>query len=582
MSEKIVSYVTERIDDWQTGMSQYFGLWNEWSSHYEMRFQDKDQRPAGISKNVLGEFPRAVNTLADTITTMQTASDPPFELRSKAGIGELDESKIFDMENVINDILTNVQYTRYLEKGNRGMCCFGTQIWEKPLVLFPPGTGEKVFEGTALRPLSLLQCAFNTEIYDMDFSDHLSPVMKMNKHILRDMAYSGDGVWDLALVEKAIEESANNSGGTSQSSIDQRRSNAKYNELKSSQVELILYNGRVSKEVVETPEFAAMWEKFGRTDDPRFSDITIGVLNRRHLARFHPTPYRTWKHLYGIGHYIEWELEPLAHGVGSLASPIQKDMNKLARLYSDVGKFNLFSMMLAGRGSGLKSNSMNVFPFSAIQVDDVNQIVPLKPNTDGIGHGINLLKLLIEDFRGVTQASSTLQAVLTGATATESTLAQSSSMRSLSLSARINSDSVIRPYLRAVITNLLDQNPYDSRFVPVDVIPKLTTDKDYKPEYAKKLLEFLNFITTIRNVMPIDLNPEPIIHALARSMGINPRLLNKPRPQADRMLDVLRRLNSGGGKESLALEGELAGAGVPDGNVSDVPGQVATSPLGVV
>jgi hypothetical protein len=579
--ERIISYVVSRVEEWESGMPQFFGLWNEWSGHYEMKFQDKDPRPAGISKNVLGEFTRGVNTIADTLTTMQTASDPPFELRAKNGVGSYDEGRIFEMESHVSDILTNVQYVRYLEKGNRGMACFGTQIWEKPLVSFPPGSAERIFEGTALRPLSLLQVAFNPEVYDMDYSDHMTPVMKINKHILRDMANSGDGVWNTDEVEKAIDECEKGSEtGYSDSHITQRRTRAGYNEQKASQLELILYNGRVSKEILESQEFQEMWQKFGRTDDPKFCDITIGVLNRKYLVRMHPTPYRTWKHLYGIGHYIEWELEPLAHGVGSLTSPIQKEMNKIARYISDVGKFNLFSMMLAGRGSGLKSGSMNIFPFAAINVDDVSQIKPLQPNVDGIRHGIELLKLLIEDGRGVSQASSTLQAVLTGATATESTLAQSSSMRSMSLCARINSDSVIRPYFRGMITNLLDQNPYDSRFVPVEVVPKLTTDKDYKPEYAKKLLEFLNFITTIRNVMPIDLNPQPIIETLARSMGINPRLLNKPRPQIDRMLDIMRRINNqGGGKDAMATEGELAGAGVPDGNVQGVNGEVTNAPM---
>ena len=59
--------------------------------------------------------------------------------------------------------------------------------------------------------------------------------MMINKHILRDMAYSGDGVWDVEMVEKAIEKSGKGTGdgGTSKSSINQRRMNAKYNELKS-------------------------------------------------------------------------------------------------------------------------------------------------------------------------------------------------------------------------------------------------------------------------------------------------------------------------------------------------------------
>ena len=412
----------------------------------------------------------------------------------------------------------------------------------------------------------------------------MTPVVRINKHILLKLAYSGDGVWDIDEVNRAIDEKAKAGGETqADANISVRRQMAGYNELKQNQHLLYLYNGSVSKEVIETPAFQEMWLRFGNGKEPRLTDITIGILDKSYLVRLHPTPYGSWKHSYGVGHYIEWELEPIAQGVGSLGGDIQKQANKLLRYVNDVGKFNLFSMMLAGRGSGLKSNYMNIFPFSAIPVDDVNQIKPLQPNVDGIGHGLNLLKFLIEDHRGVTHASSTLQAIITGATATESSLAQGEAIRALSITAKIFANSVIRPYYQSMILNLVDQNPYDSRYSRVDVVPKLVLDKDYKPEHARKLIEFLNLTTTIRNVMPLDFNPMPILKYLARAVGINPREITQPRPQIDKTMDMLRRLNNQGkGQEVMETEGEARGAGMPDGNVVGVSGTVPNSPLGLV
>jgi hypothetical protein len=423
----------------------------------------------------------------------------------------------------------------------------------------------------------------------MEYSDFMAPVVRINKYILKQMAYSNDGIWNTELVEKAIKEKSSQSGesGFSQSSIEERRSRAKYNTIKEDEHELILFSGRFSREITETPEFAEMWQSFNRTDDPNLTDVTVGILDRKYLVRFHPTPYGTWKHYYDVSHYIEFELESLSYGVHSFGGALQKDINRVMRYSNDVGKFALFSMMLAGRGSGLKPGNMSIFPFAVIPADDITQIQQLRPDIAGASVGIELLKQMVEDFRGVTHATSNLQALVTGATATEASLAQEQGMRSLSIIAECVGDSTIRPYFATVIRNLIDQNPYDSNFIPVEVIPKITSDKDYRPEHAKKLLEFANLITSIRNTVPLDFNVMPILEYLARSVGINPRELTRPKPQADRMLDILRRIGSNGvgggaGGQGNELAGEAAGSGVPDGNVTQPAGLVPNSPIGVV
>lgn len=595
--QDVISFITERITDWETGMSEFFARWNEWASSYEMKYTDGDRRPQGISKNVTAETPRAVNTLATSITRMQTSNDPPFELRLKGGLSAPDsggEEKLFNMERIVDDILIQTEFKRNLLKGNRGLCLFGTQIWEKPLIIKPRGAAQPNFQGTALKPLSLLQVAFDSTAFEIESSDFLAPITRHSGAGLRNLAQSNPAIWDRDAIEEAIKESGPREDGTgagetgfSRSNIEHRRINAGYSELKKRQLELVLFSGRLPSTLIETPLFQEMWQKFGRTDDPLTSDITIGVLDRRKIIRFHPTPYGSWHHMYNIGHYIEFELEPMGYGVGALGNRLQKDMNRIMRYANDVAKFSLFNMFLAGRGSGLKSQSMNIFPWSVVPVDDVNQVKELRPQIEGITNGLKLQEFTREDFRAVTHASSTLQAVITGATATESSLAQSEALRAIGLTAEVNGDSVLRPYFTTLIINLLDQNPYDTNLVPVDMIPKLVTDKDYKPEYARRLLEFLNATTTIRNVMPIDFDPMPIIKYLARSVNINPREISKPRPQIDKLLEIMRRLGQGGGGAASPdneAAGEAAGSGAPDQNVAGVPGEtqsggVPTSPL---
>ena len=104
--DDIIQFPVSRIRDWEVGNSQFFGLWNEYAAAYEMKFTDKDPRPLGISKNVSAETPRAVNTLATSITRMQTADDPPFELRSDT----VPEENLYAMEKRIQANLENFQF----------------------------------------------------------------------------------------------------------------------------------------------------------------------------------------------------------------------------------------------------------------------------------------------------------------------------------------------------------------------------------------------------------------------------------------------------------------------------------------
>ena len=148
---------------------------------------------------------------------------------------------------------------------------------------------------------------------------------------------------------------------------------------------------------------------------------------------------------------------------------------------------------------------------------------------------------------------------------------QGEALRGLSLKAEINCDMVIKPHLQVMHKNFIDQNPYDTKVIrDLDFIVKSVTDKDFRPEQSKKLLEFLQFATSIRQAMPLDFNPMPIIKYFARSVGINPRELKEPRPEIDRMLDVLQRTNANT-ELKTAMIGEMEGLQNQNPTVSGVP-----------
>ena len=584
--QEIISNVLERISSWEHDSATFFSLWEEWSSAYRMVPNKSDRRPSGVSKNITAETPRAANALASVITRMQTAGDPYFELRSTGAT----EDELFPVQKRYQDMLTNLEFKRKLLKGNRSMCLFGTQVWEEPYVQFPTGTSSPLFEGTDFKPLSLLQVAFDTTVYDMKDSDYLATLNRMSGNMLRFMANAGNGfsrsgVWNLEKLEEGIKEkSVSGDSGFSNSSIEFRRQVSGYQDVNNRQNELILWHGRLQDQD-KNDVLNQMWKKFGREDDIRFSDITIGILNRKHLVRLHPTPYGTWHHMFKIGHYIEFELEPYGFGVGKLGGELQKWQNQIMRYANDVAKFSLWNLFLAGRGAGLKSQNMNVFPWAVLQVDDIGQIRELRPQIEGITNGLKLNEIMRDDFRGVTHATTTLQAEVTGGTATEASLTHSEALRAVGVIAEVESDSVIRPHFRTMHRNDIDQNPFDTS-IPreLEFIPKVTTDKDFKPEHIKMLVDLLTLTSSIRQEMPLDLNiVPPILKKIMREAGIDPRELKEPRPQIDRTLDILKRINSDSDLQREVL-GEEQGLRNEIPHASGVPANpaVPNSPLGVV
>lgn len=562
--KSLIEDCLEGVRDWENDSQEAHGLMNEWADAWRMKTKVKNKRPTGISKSITADLTSSVNVLAESITRMQTLQDPFFELRSTGA----SEEQLYQLEIKYQKQLLNMEFKRKLLKGNRGMCTFGTQVWEEPITSFPPGLPNPWYEGTDFIPLSLLQVAYRAGVYDINFSDFLATLNYFHGNYLR-FSTSG-GIWDHAKIEEGIKEKSQSTGSETKSKIEARRQSAGYAESPTPMNELILWHGRL--EDYENPLIAEMWDKYGMTVDPRHHDVTVGILNRKRLVRLNPTPYGTWHHLYKIGHYMEFELEPIAYAVGALGYEIQKDINRITRKNHDIQTFDVYSMKFVGRGAGLKQTNLKVFPFNMIPVDDVDKIKDIRPNIDGMIHGLKLIDDRRRSMQEGTHASPTLKGEITGATAREVVLAQPNDMRGVSLISEVNADAIIRPHLLTMHKNEVDQNPYDENHIPeVDFIPKVTNDKDFRPEHITRLLEFATIVLSIRSNVPMEFNPMPILKQAARAVGINPRELKEPRSQMDQVIDAMRRIN-GDSRLKNEVAGEAAGAADPGGGISQQSG----------
>jgi hypothetical protein len=200
------------------------------------------------------------------------------------------------------------------------------------------------------------------------------------------------------------------------------------------------------------------------------------------------------------------------------------------------------------RSANVKGSQMKIKPWGVVEVDgDIDaSIKALRPQLEGVNFGLQLENMMKTEFRSTTGASDSLQAIVTEATATESSIAQTESVRRLSVIAEIFSEPMLREHISKCHENnmtFLDQpfsiaatgrpmqetlRVFPSDFaVDAEVITKITTDKDFRPQRNKDLLQFLQVVTSIRNQNPqmgqVDL--KPFVEEFARGIGMNPSLV---------------------------------------------------------
>ena len=125
-----------------------------------------------------------------------------------------------------------------------------------------------------------------------------------------------------------------------------------------------------------------------------------------------------------------------------------------------------------------------------------------------------------------------------------------SGMRKVAVDTEIIADIVLRDYLyySHVQNRMFADKPYyysmvgtNGKSQPVRMMPdqlqkeldfriKISTDKDFRPQMSRRLIEFLQTITSVKQMLPPDLqmNLKPYIEMFTRLAGIDPRRVFPP------------------------------------------------------
>lgn len=526
--------VKEKIDFWHTKMTNQFTRFNNQADMWRLIKPARSGDLSGFANPQLTETTRATEAIATFLYRAMTSAMPNFQFLSNNPM--VPQEELWTAEQVVVWQQTALAYRRKLLKACRSLSLFGTVIVEEPWMVNMP-----YYEGTDFIPRSLLQTAFDPLCFDISLSPWKAVIDYVTDDQLRLLGQKMPDVWDPAAIEEAISSSQDAKNISPE--VVARLNNAGYqtygngSNYSSKVYELCIYYGPTSKRPGQ--------------------EVCIGTVNGLKTIKAHESVYK--RQPFVVAHLNEFELESYGYGVGRIAESTQPEMNSNRGRMHDTITFSLFNMWLASRMANIKTSQLRVRPWGVVEVDGdpETSLKALRPQLEAVNFGIQMEALMKTEFRSTTGASDNLQAMVTEASATEASIAQTEAVRRLSVIAENVSETLLREHTAKMHENnmtFLDQpfsiaatgraeniRVYPSDIaVDVEVQTKIVTDKDFRPQRNKDLLNFLQVVTSIRNQNPqmgqVDL--KPFVEEFARGVGMNPAKVWQVIPQIPGMADT--------------------------------------------
>lgn len=570
---KGVEQIAQKTALWQEALSGFFAEWEEYATAYRL-IETNDGLKSNLStKTRVGEMIRSTEALTTSIFRMMTAADPPYDVVNR-NLAQTEE-QVYATWLQLRYQDTALKWKRKLLRATRGLCLFGTQFVETPWVS-KSRNGKIVWEGLGFKPRSLLQCVFDPYVMDIEETPHVAFLDYLTRDQLEMLAETDPDNWNPGQVRRAIEES----GGGNKTSpyLEARRTKSGYRQTPA--FEVCTYYGRI--------------KDLPRADGKLWK---IRVINESVPVYAGANPAPDGELPMEVATYLSFELEPLGYGVGRLGRIAQRHLDENRRRYMDISRMGLMNMWLRDRMSGINKADLKIRPLGIVDTDAIDGLKALFPDLRGADLGIKMEEILKAEFQGNTGATPGLQATVTDASATEASIAQNEAIRRVSVTAEDVAETFVRDYqlkkhtynLAWLETNIWmavtgSEKPVQvnrNTIAPeVDIMARVTTDKDFRPKRIDNLLKLYQILTSIRTRPNVLIDDTPVVKELTSALDVNPRAVfrdvNNIAPNT--ALNVLMQARQNAGNAAQELGPEIA----EDGGEGGANLDVVDTPIGAV
>lgn len=524
-----IEEIKAKVDFWR---QRLLGQLERFNVHADMWRLIKPARSgdlSGFSNPQLTETTRATEAIATFMYRALTSADPNFQMLSHNP--NTSQEMLFQSESVISWQKRTLQYNRKLLRGLRSCALFGTVGVEEPWTECP---GQ--YQGTDFIPRSLLQIAFDPLCFDITQSPWHATIDFVTEEALMKKVKEMPDIYDAAQVQAAVDSMG--SKDSLPAEVLARLAAAGYLSYASAQA-----GNKQSKILYLTTYYGPLQDNPTSTG----GDWCVSTLNDTYRIRTHESSYG--QRPFEFAHLNEFEMEPYGYGTGRVGEAMQPEMNSNRGRMHDTITYSLLNMWVANRMANIKTSQLKIKPWGLVEIDgDTDGLKPIRPQLEGVNFGLMLEKMMKEEYRTTTGASDNLQALVTEASATEASIAQSEAVRRLSVISEIVAESLVRRHTEKMHANnlaLLDQPFWIAntgtpkpplRIYPgnlaqnVEIIVKVVTDKDFRPQRNKDIIQLVQLLTSIRSDHPEigQLSIMPWIAELARGVGMNPATAIQP------------------------------------------------------
>lgn len=518
-AKQIVDEVREKVLEYEIAQASFMRSVGEWGDLFRVRPPTRTGNQ--FSNPRLSEMFRAGNALGTMMYRMQTASDPFFEVVPIWPSYGSDRALV--VQAMLETQLQHSQYRRHLLNANVGTCVFGTQIVQEDYTLIGINRFGRKLPVTTFRPRSLLQVAFERSTLDIEDADWITTEDLISDAGLMELGREVDEIdapWNKKVLEFAAKE-----------------------KMKAAEISQHFLNrlqsvGMVSSSQEVLRKGLLMYQ--GKLDCMNDGiDYVCGVVNRRHLVRFHPNQDQSGRRNFRVGRWIEdpLTLDPIALGLGSLLGNLHKSMDANRQRATDNITMASYGMWERRRSAGINDDDLKIRPLNIVDTDESGGFKQLDVNVEGAKAALTLEELLRAEFKSASGATDTLQAIMTDGTATEAALVQNEALRNISVKAEMIAEAFVRDHLVVShANNVMHLNApvnVNTQGIPRTIYPadlrldcdfklKIVSDKDFKPKRLESMLTALQIITSTKSQNPAlsNANVKPIIDEILRALNI--------------------------------------------------------------
>ena len=516
LAQKICDEIAGKSNAYESKMSTRLARWVECAELYcgktsTMRENSK------LSPNS-AELYKAARAITNMQYRMLTSQKPFFELEPLDVIGYADPNKVLKAEHYVTNNMDLSRFGKGLYRSLLQLNLYGSvAVHQQYEPLRSSFLGKKRYI-TSYRPVSLINCAFALDAYDIEESgwvciNDIQAKTSLTKCLLADPE-------EKLYNHKAIKAAINEDGYAPHVNtwVQQR----------------MAWSGYVSVNFDGGIERSTYYGPLDCMDDGE--EYAIEMVNRKHVIRMETydgiRPVR-------IATTNTLDVEPLGNGLGDQFRPL------LAQL-DDIRSSLLNTVTLAGanmfkKQKGLSDEDMefSVRNFGILNLENPASMENLGPAPQTVAELAGYEASLVRQFRQGSGATDTLQALVQGdsSTATEVSLAMNEAVRNISVAAEQIAPMLVGDAVKMILQNgqkyqttpftlIINKAPItitpSDLLIDVDVRVKTMTDQDFRPAKINRLMSAATLIlNTPPNAMQgVKYDATPVITEILKLLDV--------------------------------------------------------------